>query len=106
MYQQTDSNIGLGISQIHPPYLVKKPTNPPVYEEEPAQLKITKMNTTTVTSPAASVINISDVVPSVRTDNDNELAGPAISNTTQFNSDFKAGNTLHHLLYRADKYEV
>ena len=85
MYQQTDSNIGLGISQIHPPYLAKKPTNTPVYEEEPAQLKITKMNTTTVTSPAASVINISDVVPSVRTDNDNELTGPAISNTTHFN---------------------
>lgn len=29
-----------------------------------------------------------------------------VSNSPQFNSDFKAGNTLHHLLYRADKHEV
>lgn len=29
-----------------------------------------------------------------------------VSNSPQFNSDFKAGNTLHHLLYRAGKYEV
>ena len=85
MYQQTDSSIGLGTSQIQPPDLVKMPTNTPAYEEEPTQHNITKMNTTTVNSPAASAINISDVVPSVRTDNDNELADPAISNNTHFN---------------------
>jgi hypothetical protein len=61
------------------------PTNTPVYEEEPTQHNITKTNTTTVTSPASRVNNISDVVSSVRTDNDNELADPAISNKTHFN---------------------
>jgi hypothetical protein len=85
MYQQTDSSITLGKSQIQPPDLVKMPTNTPAYEEEPTHRNITKMNTTTVTSPSANTINISDVVPSVRTDNDNELADPAISNSTHFN---------------------
>jgi hypothetical protein len=85
MYQQTDSSIGLGISQIQPPDLVKMPTNTPAYEEEPTQHNITKMNTTIVTSPAASAINISDVISSVRTDNDNEPADPAISNNALYN---------------------
>lgn len=87
MHQQTDSNNGLGISQIQPPDLVKMPTNTPAYNEAPTQHDTTKINATTVASPAAGVTNISDVVPSVRIDNDNDLAdeNPAISNNTHYN---------------------
>lgn len=85
IYQQTDSSssIGPAISQIRPPELVEMPTNTPAYEA-PTQNDIANTNVTRVTSPDAGVTSISNVVPSIRTDNDIPDDKPSISNNTLF----------------------
>jgi hypothetical protein len=87
LYQQTDSSSGIGptISQIRPPELVELPTNTSAYEAS-TQNDILNTNVTTVTSPDAGVTSISNVVPSIRTDNDNNIPDdkPSISNNTIF----------------------
>jgi hypothetical protein len=87
IYQQTDSSssIGPAISQIRPPELVEMPTNTPAYEA-PTKNDIANTNVTRVTSPDAGVTGISKVVPSIRTDNDNDIPDdkPSISNNTVF----------------------
>ena len=87
IYQQTDSSSSIGppISQIRPPELVEMPTNTPA-SEAPTQNEIANTNVTRVASPDAGVTNISNVVPSIRTDNDNDIHDdtPSISNNTLF----------------------
>lgn len=87
IYQQTDSSSrsGLTISHIRSPELVEMPTNTPAYEA-PTQNDIANTNVTTVTSPDAGVTSISNVIPSILTDNDNNIPDdkPSISNNTIF----------------------
>jgi hypothetical protein len=90
IYQQTDSNssssIGPAINQIRPPELVETPTNTSAYEAL-TQNDIANSNVTTVASPNTGVTGISNVVPSIRTDNDNDIPvdKPSISNNTLLN---------------------
>jgi hypothetical protein len=93
IYQQTDSSSsssgssnGPAINQILPPELVETPTNTPAYEEL-TQNDIANRNVTTVASPDAGATSISNVVPSIRTDNDIDIPDdkPSISNNTLFN---------------------
>jgi hypothetical protein len=89
IYQQTDSSsssIGPAINQIRPPELVETPTNTPAYEAL-TQNDIANRNLTTVASPDAGVTGISNIVPSIRTENDNDIPDdkPSISNNTLFN---------------------
>ena len=87
--QQTDSSsnssVGPALNQIRPPELVEMPTNTTAYEA-PTQNDIANRNVTTVPSPDAGVTGISNVVPSIRTDNDNDIADdkPSTSNNTLF----------------------
>ena len=95
IYQQTDSSsisrssssVGPAINQIRPPELVETPTNTPAYEAL-TQNDIANRNVTTVASPDAGATSISNVVPSIRTDNDNDIPDdkPSISNNTVFNT--------------------
>src|SRR5215210_194988 len=84
IYQQTDSSsnssIGPAINQILPPELVETPTNTPAYEAV-TQDDIANTNVTTVTSPDAGATSISNIVPSILTDNDNDIPDdkPSIS---------------------------
>jgi len=90
IYQQTDSSssnssIGPAINQILPPELVETPTNTPAYEAV-TQDDTANTNVTIVTSPDVDVTSISNIVPSIRTDNDNDIPHdkPSISNDTLF----------------------
>jgi hypothetical protein len=86
IYQQTDSSssIGPAINQIRLPEF-GTPPNTPAYEAV-TQDDIANTNVTTATSPDVDVTSISNIVPSIRTDNDNNIPHdkPSISNDTLF----------------------
>jgi hypothetical protein len=86
IYQQTDSSssIGPAINQIRLPEF-GTPPNTPAYEAV-TQDDIANTNVTTATSPDVDVTSISNIVPPIRTDNDNDIPHdkPSISNDTLF----------------------
>lgn len=89
IYQQTGSSssnsISPAINQIRPPEVVETPTNTSAYEAL-TQNDTADSNVTTIASPDTGVTGISNVVPSIRTDNDNDIPvdKPSISNNTLF----------------------